>query len=312
MFGERADGESHVGNEGAHDGLEKGDGKMTPWRLTMRWRRFTIPAWIGKAAGALANRGSGVVLHDIWGAPLRWFAGPKGFVVLLAATLLPPVVRAQAPATPAEVTSFDRAKAESLLRDQLPCLGCHTLVGKGGKLAPELATVRSRRDPAYIARMVADPQATVQATPMPHTPMPHEWRVLIVRYLGGDAAVLATTSAGQKIGSSGAADSAGSPLYARYCTGCHGTQGRGDGPNAASLPVPPARHASKEAMSTRSDDALYDTIAGGGAIMNRSPRMPAYGTTLSPVQIRALVRHIRSLCGCQGPSWSTDGQGTAK
>jgi mono/diheme cytochrome c family protein len=65
-------------------------------------------------------------------------------------------------------------------------------------------------------------------------------------------------------------------------------------------------------MSTRSDDALYDTIAGGGAIMNRSPRMPAYGTTLSPVQIRALVRHIRSLCGCQGPSWSTDGQGTAK
>ena len=241
---------------------------------------------------------------------MRWFAGPKGFVPLLAATLLPPVVRVQAPATSAEISPFDRAKAEALLRDQLPCLGCHTLDGKGGKLAPELATVRSRRDPAYIARVVADPQGTVQGTLMPHTPMSRDWRTLIVRYLGGDATLLTTAS--PRVGSGGAPDSAGAPLYARYCTGCHGSQGRGDGPNASSLPVPPARHASKETMSIRSDDALYDTIAGGGAIMNRSPRMPAYGTTLSPAQIHALVRHIRSLCACQGPLWSTDGQGMAK
>jgi mono/diheme cytochrome c family protein len=46
--------------------------------------------------------------------------------------------------------------------------------------------------------------------------------------------------------------------------------------------------------------------------MNRSPRMPAYGTTLSPAQIRALVRHIRSLCQCRGPGWSTDGQASPK
>ena len=241
---------------------------------------------------------------------MRWFAGPKESVVLLAVVLLPSVARGQAPATLPPISLFDRAKAEALLRDQLPCLGCHTLDGKGGKLAPELATVRSRRDPGYIARVVADPQGAVPGTLMPHTPMPHEWRMLIVRYLGGDAA-LPTTRAGPQ-GGSGTADPAGLPLYARYCTGCHGPQGRGDGPNAASLPVPPARHASKEAMSARSDGALYDTIAGGGAIMNRSARMPAYGTTLSPAQIRALVRHIRSLCGCQGPSWSTDGQGLAK
>jgi mono/diheme cytochrome c family protein len=225
---------------------------------------------------------------------------------------LPSVTAAQAPVTPARVTAFDRAKAEALLRDQLPCLGCHTLNGRGGKLAPELLTVASRRDPAYIARVVADPQGTVQGTLMPHTPMPRDWRALIVRYLGGDAALLATAGARPTTGSSVGTDSAGAPLYARYCTGCHGPQGRGDGPNAASLPVPPARHASKDAMSARSDDALYDTIAGGGAIMNRSPRMPAYGTTLSPAQIRALVRHIRSLCGCLVPSWSADGQGMSK
>lgn len=252
----------------------------------------------------------------VWRAPLRWFAGSKRAALLLAATLLPSVAEAQAPATPAgsssDLTPFARAKAETILREQLPCLGCHTLDGKGGKLAPELATVRDRRDPAYIARVVADPQGTVKGTLMPHTPMAREWRVLVVRYLGGDAKLVDASTASPRGGSSRVTDSTGAPLYARYCTGCHGPQGRGDGPNAASLPVPPARHASKEAMSARSDDALYDTIAGGGAIMNRSPRMPAYGTTLSPTQIRALVRHIRSLCGCQGPTWSTDGQGSAK
>ena len=65
-------------------------------------------------------------------------------------------------------------------------------------------------------------------------------------------------------------------------------------------------------MAARPDDALYDTISGGGAIMNRSPRMPAYGTTLTPAQIRAVVRHIRALCQCSGPSWSTDGQAPAR
>jgi mono/diheme cytochrome c family protein len=207
------------------------------------------------------------------------------------------------PASTAELTPFERAKAESMLQRQLPCLGCHSLRGEGGKLAPELSTVRERRDADYVARIVGDPQGTVAGTFMPHTPMPVGWRALIVRYLGGNAAALPVV----RPAVAAAADTNGATLYARYCTGCHGERGNGDGPNAKSLPVPPARHASREAMSLRPDDSLYDTIAGGGAIMNRSPRMPASGTTLAPAQIRALVRHIRSLCKCTGPAWSTDG-----
>src|SRR3954447_21042938 len=100
------------------------------------------------------------------------------------------------------LTPFARSKAETLLSDRLPCLGCHTLNGKGGTLAPELGTVSQRRAPPavpppgaappaagrapeYVARMVADPQATVPGTTMPHTPMPAEWRALVIRYLGG-------------------------------------------------------------------------------------------------------------------------------
>lgn len=243
-------------------------------------------------------------------------------VVIVAAR----VATAQAPATPPStpaLTAFDRAKAESLLRQQLPCLGCHALGREGGTLAPDLATVRQRRAPAYIARKVTDPQSTVAGTIMPHTPMPREWRALVIRYLGGDVpddarnaqaagvTVAAAGDAALRPVSSPPADTSGAVLYARFCSGCHGKGGKGDGPNTRYLPVAPARHSSREAMSARPDDALYDTIAGGGAIMNRSPRMPAYGTTLSPVQIRALVRHIRSLCKCAGPAWSTDGRGAS-
>lgn len=188
-----------------------------------------------------------------------------------------------------------------LLRDRLPCLGCHALGGDGGRVGPDLSTVRQRRSPEYIAAMVTDPQRVVPGTAMPLVRMPPATRDLVVRYLAslpGDAAGPAPPLQSPSIPGDGPA------LYARFCAPCHGARGAGDGPNAKLLPVPPASHASAETMSARSDDALYDTIAGGGAIMNRSPRMPPFGGTLGDAQIRSLVAHIRSLCGCQGPPWS--------
>jgi mono/diheme cytochrome c family protein len=155
--------------------------------------------------------------------------------------------------------------------------------------------------------MIDDPQRTVPGSAMPRTAMLPATRDVIVRYLsslpgdGTQAPVPAV--AVPPI----ASESDGGALYARWCAGCHGTGGRGDGPNAAHLPVRPSAHADGTAMSARSDDALHDTIAGGGGIMNRSPRMPAFGETLSDPQIRSLVRYIRTLCSCEGPAWSRDG-----
>lgn len=207
----------------------------------------------------------------------------------------------------ATLTPFLSHKAETLLRTQLPCLGCHKLRGDGGVVGPDLTTVRERRSAAYIGAMVDDPQRVVPGSAMPRTAMTPALRDLIVSYLAAlpvgrpapDAAVPTPNAVAPP------SDAAG--LYQRWCASCHGTSGRGDGPNAAHLPVPPAAHASPEGMSRRSDDALYDTIAGGGLIMNRSARMPAFGATLSDSQIRALVAYIRSLCRCQGPAWSRDG-----
>lgn len=213
--------------------------------------------------------------------------------------------RAQAVAlAPGAPSAFARAKAESLLRDHLPCLGCHKLNGDGGTIGPDLTTVRERRSSAYVASMIADPQRVVPGSVMPRTAMPASTRDLITRYLAsqpGNAEGAAPVNAPPP-GTSGAPN--GATLYAKWCAACHGETGRGDGPNARSLPVKPAVHSSREAMSARPDDSLFDTIAAGGAVMNRSPRMPAFGATLSPAEIRALVRHIRTLCGCEGPAWS--------
>jgi mono/diheme cytochrome c family protein len=210
-----------------------------------------------------------------------------------------------AQASPAPLTPFAARKAEALLRGALPCLGCHQLGGEGGRVGPDLTTVRTRRTPEYIASMVTDPQRTVPGTPMPRIPMAGATRDLIIRYL--------STRPGLTIGSAGAgapapaappATRSAQALYGAYCAACHGVAGRGDGPNAPYLPVKPAAHASREAMSLRSDDALFDTISGGGAIMNRSPRMPPFGETLTPGEIHALVAYIRQLCRCRGPAWS--------
>lgn len=202
------------------------------------------------------------------------------------------------------MSAFSRQKAETLLRDHLPCLACHALNGDGGSIGPDLTTVRERRSPAYIAAMISDPQRVVPGSVMPRTLMPESTRQLITRYLsslpGTGAAEPAPASAAPRTTS--APD--GAALYAKWCAACHGAAGKGDGPNAPKLPVKPAAHASREAMSARPDDSLYDTIAAGGAVMNRSPRMPAFGATLTPVEIRALVRHIRALCRCEGPGWS--------
>jgi mono/diheme cytochrome c family protein len=209
------------------------------------------------------------------------------------------------------LSAFSQQKAERLLKDQLPCLGCHKLYGDGGTIGPDLTTVRERRSPAYIAAMITDPQRVVPGSAMPRILMPESTRRLITQYLAerpgsatddGTAGSRPAAESGNRPAGQTTPDAAA--LYVRLCASCHGTSGKGDGPNASNLPVKPAVHSSGDAMSARPDDSLFDTIASGGAVMNRSPRMPAFGATLSAAEIRALVRHIRTLCRCEGPAWS--------
>jgi mono/diheme cytochrome c family protein len=109
-------------------------------------------------------------------------ASARGWAGLtLLACLWANAVQSQSGEPP--VSAFAKAKAESLLRDHLPCLGCHKLDGQGGTIGPDLTTVRERRSAAYIAAMIADPQGTVPGSVMPRTEMPPATRDLISRYL---------------------------------------------------------------------------------------------------------------------------------
>lgn len=213
----------------------------------------------------------------------------------------------------APISAFAKLKAERMLRERLPCLGCHTLDDAGGQIGPDLSTVGLRRDAAYIAAMIADPQRHVPGSAMPRTPMPAETRALIASYLAtrrraSAAAPRATNMA--SIASPTAALTAGAvnapALYARWCSACHGATGLGDGPNARYLRKRPPAHANAAAMSVRPDDALYDVISSGGGILDAASWMPPFGATLTRAEILALVAHIRTLCNCQGPDWSRD------
>ena len=88
-----------------------------------------------------------------------------------------------APAPP--LTAFDSAKVRALLRERLPCLGCHVVDSTGGRIAPELTRVATRRSAAYIQQKIDDPQRVTPGTMMPRVAMPPGMRQLVIRYLTG-------------------------------------------------------------------------------------------------------------------------------
>jgi mono/diheme cytochrome c family protein len=212
------------------------------------------------------------------------------------------------------LSTFSADKARTLMRDRLPCAGCHVIAGRsGGRIGPDLSRVADRRSSEYVRRMIEDPQAAVPGTIMPKVPMPAQMRELVVTYLARTAVTSSTgRAAAGDVRAPGelavpVATREAPALYGSYCAPCHGAKGRGDGPNARYLPVAPARHVDSTFMSRRSDDRLFDAVFAGGYPLGRSVTMPPYGETLTRPEIWALVRYLRVLCRCSGPAWSTDG-----
>lgn len=231
---------------------------------------------------------------------------------------------------PDRLPPYRVTQIETLLDTRLPCRGCHVIDGRGGLVGPDLSEVGARLTHAQIDSMVRDPRARVPTTVMPRVIMRDDWRTLVVRYLAerGGSADPALVNGPSPLGAPPTRPVPGEPgtpaamtaageepdgaaIYGRYCATCHGLEGRGDGPNAPNLPTRPTVHADPAYMGERPDDSLFDAVYGGGYIMGRSHTMPPFGATLSRDEIRAVVRHMRVLCGCEGPEWSRDGAGRA-
>jgi mono/diheme cytochrome c family protein len=85
-----------------------------------------------------------------------------------------------------------------------------------------------------------------------------------------------------------AATAAGKKTYEKLCWACHGMNGKGDGPGAASLNPKPADHTSAQ-VQQQTDGAIYWKISKGRGTMQ------PYERSLSKTQRWQLVNYIRTL-----------------
>ena len=83
-------------------------------------------------------------------------------------------------------------------------------------------------------------------------------------------------------------------IYASTCISCHGANGHGDGLAATGLPAKPQNFADPAWQSSVGDDEIARAIVGGGAMVRKSPLMPANpGLAAKPGVVAALRAMIR-------------------
>jgi mono/diheme cytochrome c family protein len=84
----------------------------------------------------------------------------------------------------------------------------------------------------------------------------------------------------------------GKALFLKYCSGCHGTDGRGGAhtfmPHVGTL-------TKKGYIENVPDEFLILVIAKGGATVGKSGYMPAWESTLDRRDMLDIISHIRSL-----------------
>jgi len=85
----------------------------------------------------------------------------------------------------------------------------------------------------------------------------------------------------------------GAALFAADCATCHGTDGRGDGPAAKSLPLPLADLTAPHFWS-HTDGDLYWFISHGIDAPSGLTAMPPFGGTLSSDKIWALIDYLKA------------------
>lgn len=85
-------------------------------------------------------------------------------------------------------------------------------------------------------------------------------------------------------------------LFSSFCTTCHGSEGKGDGPAVTPLMDPkPASFADNAWQDSRTDEDLLLVIREGGAAAGKSPLMVAApGAKDDPELAQALLDIVRS------------------
>ncbi|MEE9614294.1 MAG: cytochrome c [Thermodesulfobacteriota bacterium] len=100
----------------------------------------------------------------------------------------------------------------------------------------------------------------------------------------------------------GASPNEGKQWYYMYCIACHGWLLEGDGPNAIMLdPYPRDLTAGKKYMNKKTNVDLFTVIKGGGAAVDLSEAMPAWGNLLQDQDIWNVIAWIRANADRKAP-----------
>ena len=87
----------------------------------------------------------------------------------------------------------------------------------------------------------------------------------------------------------------GKILYTKFCSVCHGEQGKGDGFNAYNLDPKPRDFTDPRAMAGIDDATLLATITEGGKGVNKSPLMPAWGGRMNKMEIEYVIEYVKDI-----------------
>jgi cytochrome c oxidase cbb3-type subunit III len=116
------------------------------------------------------------------------------------------------------------------------------------------------------------------------------WKTTLAVVLGATAMLAMPTHAP-------AADMAAAKQnYDTFCVKCHGADGKGDGPAAATLSTKPRDFTDCARMSKITDDTLFNVIKNGGAAAGLSKDMAAWGSGFEDNEIHDLVAYVRTFC----------------
>jgi len=85
----------------------------------------------------------------------------------------------------------------------------------------------------------------------------------------------------------------GAALYPTHCAACHGAEGRGDGPAAKGLKVPPA-DLTAEHLWAHGDGEMFWWLTHGITSPEGEAAMPGFGDLLSDDQRWALIDYVRA------------------
>ncbi|SPC14553.1 c-type cytochrome [Cupriavidus taiwanensis] len=91
----------------------------------------------------------------------------------------------------------------------------------------------------------------------------------------------------------------GARVYAQHCAACHGTDGRGEGPLAASLAVWPPTLAGP-LLARRADGELFWHVLAGMRDRHGQPTMPAFRDRLGDGEAWAVIDYMKALSAGSG------------